>query len=474
MIPAAKFVKNKCCMKRVHFIAIGGSAMHNLALALHQKGYAVSGSDDEINEPSRSRLASAGLLPDQIGWFPDKIVKELDAVILGMHARSDNPELLRARELNLPVFSYPEYLYEQSRQKHRVVIAGSHGKTTITAMVLHVLKAAGKKTDFMVGAQLSGFDTMVQMSEDAPVMVLEGDEYLASPEDRRPKFLLYQPQTVLISGIAWDHVNVFPTFDEYVEQFRKLIRIIPDDGALVYCASDEVLSRTIAELKPGCKLIPYDVPAFELSEGITRLYKHHQPGRKVSLQIFGKHNLMNLEGARLICGLLGVTDDQFYEAISGFRGAARRLEKIGENISGSVMFRDFAHSPSKLKATVQAVREQFPDRRLVACMELHTFSSLSAGFLEEYRGAMDGADIPVVYYNPATLAHKKLPSISPEQVKAHFGNASLEVFTDRDELVKRLGGIPWKKTNLLMMSSGTFDGIDFNKLAGVLYAVVPA
>jgi UDP-N-acetylmuramate: L-alanyl-gamma-D-glutamyl-meso-diaminopimelate ligase len=461
-------------MKRVHFIAIGGSAMHNLALALHHKGYAVTGSDDEINEPSRSRLAAAGILPAHIGWFPEKIDAGLEAVILGMHARSDNPELLRARALKLPVFSYPEYLYEQSRDKHRVVIAGSHGKTTITAMILHVLKAAGKKTDFMVGAQLAGFDTMVQMSNDAPVIVLEGDEYLASPEDRRPKFLLYHPQTVLISGIAWDHVNVFPTFDEYVEQFRKLVRTIPPEGTLVYCAADEVLSSMVTALKPSCKVIPYGLPAYELSEGITRLHKHHQPGKKVSLQIFGQHNLMNLEGARMICALLGVSDEQFYDAIAGFRGAARRLEKIGENVSGSVMFRDFAHSPSKLKATVQAVREQFSDRRLVACMELHTFSSLSAGFLEEYRGSMEGADLAIVYYNPATLEHKKLPSIKPEQVKEHFGMHELEVYTDREALMMRLQSITWKKTNLLMMSSGTFDGIDFQKLAGVLYATVSA
>ena len=461
-------------MKRVHFIAIGGSAMHNLALALHHKGYAVTGSDDEINEPSRSRLAAAGILPAHIGWFPEKIDAGLEAVILGMHARSDNPELLRARALKLPVFSYPEYLYEQSRDKHRVVIAGSHGKTTITAMILHVLKAAGKKTDFMVGAQLAGFDTMVQMSNDAPVIVLEGDEYLASPEDRRPKFLLYHPQTVLISGIAWDHVNVFPTFDEYVEQFRKLVRTIPTEGTLVYCAADEVLSSMVTALKPSCKVIPYGLPAYELSEGITRLHKHHQPGKKVSLQIFGQHNLMNLEGARMICALLGVSDEQFYDAIAGFRGAARRLEKIGENVSGSVMFRDFAHSTSKLKATVQAVREQFSDRRLVACMELHTFSSLSAGFLEEYRGSMEGADLAIVYYNPATLEHKKLPSITPEQVKEHFGTHGLEVYTDREALLKRLQSITWKKTNLLMMSSGTFDGIDFQKLAGVLYTTVSA
>lgn len=459
-------------MKRVHFIAIGGSAMHNLALALHQKGYVVSGSDDEINEPSRSRLSAAGILPEEIGWFPEKIDSGLEAVILGMHARSDNPELKRARELGLPVFSYPEYLYEQSRDKHRVVIAGSHGKTSITAMVLHVLRSSGKKTDFMVGAQLAGFDTMVQISHDAPVMVLEGDEYLASPEDRRPKFLLYQPQTVLISGIAWDHVNVFPTFDEYVEQFRRLVRSIPSDGHLVYCAEDKVLSNMISELNPLCMVIPYSLPDYDISEGITRLHKHHQPSRKVSLQIFGKHNLLNLEGARIICSLLEVSDEQFYDAISGFRGAARRLEKIGENLSGSVMYRDFAHSPSKLKATVQAVREQFPDRKIVACMELHTFSSLSAGFLEEYRGAMDGVDVPLVYYNPATLEHKKLPHISPEQVKENFGTSSLEVFTDRQALLNRLQGLTWKKTNLLMMSSGNFDGIDFQKLAGLLYSGV--
>ncbi len=446
---------------RVHFIAIGGSAMHNLALALHHMGYQVTGSDDEVFEPSKTRLAAHGLLPETMGWNPDSITNDLDAVILGMHARADNPELLKAQELKLRIFSYPEYIYEQTKKKKRVVIGGSHGKTTITAMVLHVLNYNKVDCDYMVGAQLPGFDTMVRLTEKAKIVVLEGDEYLSSPIDRRPKFHLYQPHIALISGIAWDHVNVFPTFENYVEQFSMFADLIEKNGTLIYCIEDEEVNQVAEDCQNKLTKLPYSVPSHITKDGKTYLLTDEG---KVPLSVFGKHNLMNLNGARLICINLGLTNAQFYAAIQSFKGAANRLELLAENGRVSV-FKDFAHSPSKLKATVNAVKEQFPERKLTACMELHTFSSLTAEFLKEYAGTMDAADEAIVYFNPHTLKHKKLPELSKKDVKKAFGRKDLEVYTESDELRKHLLGEKWRKRNLLMMSSGTFDGIELDKLA---------
>jgi UDP-N-acetylmuramate: L-alanyl-gamma-D-glutamyl-meso-diaminopimelate ligase len=446
---------------KVHLIAIGGSAMHNLAIALAQKGLIVTGSDDEIFEPSKSRLERLGLLPESIGWFPEKISADLDAVILGMHARKDNPELLRAQELGLKIFSYPEYLYEQTKDKTRIVIGGSHGKTSITAMILHVLDFCKVDCDYMVGAQLAGFDCMVKLSQSAKIAVLEGDEYLSSPIDLRPKFHLYHPNIALISGIAWDHINVFPTFDNYVDQFRIFIQKIEANGSLVYCAKD-------AEVKQLCEATSGDFEKFsyidhphEIVDGITYLLTEKG---KVPLQIFGNHNLQNLNGARLVCNRVGVSDDQFYEAIQSFTGAAKRLELVAKNAETAV-YKDFAHSPSKLKATTSALKEQYPNRRLVACMELHTFSSLNANFLDEYQGAMAAADVAMVYFNPHTIEHKKLPPITEEQVKKAFGGNNIVVSTKSSDLVDFLKQQQWSNANLLMMTSGTFDGVDFKVLA---------
>lgn len=435
--------------------------MHNLALALHHMGYQVTGSDDEVFEPSKTRLAAHGLLPETMGWNPDSITKDLDAVILGMHARADNPELLKAQELKLRIFSYPEYIYEQTKKKKRVVIGGSHGKTTITAMVLHVLNYNKVDCDYMVGAQLPGFDTMVRLTEKAKIVVLEGDEYLSSPIDRRPKFHLYQPHIALISGIAWDHVNVFPTFENYVEQFSMFADLIEKNGTLIYCIEDEEVNQVAEDCQNKLTKLPYSVPSHITKDGKTYLLTDEG---KVPLSVFGKHNLMNLNGARLICINLGLTNAQFYAAIQSFKGAANRLELLAENGRVSV-FKDFAHSPSKLKATVNAVKEQFPERKLTACMELHTFSSLTAEFLKEYAGTMDAADEAIVYFNPHTLKHKKLPELSKKDVKKAFGRKDLEVYTESDELRKHLLGEKWRKRNLLMMSSGTFDGIELDKLA---------
>jgi UDP-N-acetylmuramate: L-alanyl-gamma-D-glutamyl-meso-diaminopimelate ligase len=448
----------------VHFIAIGGSAMHNLAIALRKKGYDVSGSDDEIFEPSKSRLKKCGLLPEKEGWDSGHIHNGLDAVILGMHARKDNPELIKASELNLKIYSYPEYLYEQSKGKTRVVIAGSHGKTTITAMVLHVLEKSGVACDYMVGAQLEGFEVMVRLTEDAPYMILEGDEYLSSPMDPRPKFHLYHPNIALITGIAWDHINVFPTFENYIEQFQKFIDLIEKNGFLVYCSDDAHVDQLAGTARKDITRIPYSLPDFRVTDGITYLLENNT---ETSLQIFGRHNLANLNGASKVCKLLGVSDKEFLNAIGSFKGASKRLQLVGRNVRTAV-YKDFAHSPSKLKATTSAMKQQFPDRQLIACLELHTFSSLSEKFLDQYIHCLDDADIPIVYFNPHAIALKKLPPITPDQVKRAFGIPELKVYTDSSELLSELSGLDYTNKNLLMMSSGDFDGINIEELANLI------
>jgi UDP-N-acetylmuramate: L-alanyl-gamma-D-glutamyl-meso-diaminopimelate ligase len=449
---------------KIHLIAIGGSVMHNMALAMKNKGYAVTGSDDEINEPSRSRLQKQGLLPTKLGWFSEKITKDLDAVILGMYARVDNPELIRAKELGLKIYSYPEYMYEQTKDKIRVVVGGSHGKTTITSMILHVLKHAGKDFDYLVGAQLQGFDTMVKLTKEAPIAVFEGDEYLASPIDRRPKFHLYKPHIAIISGIAWDHINVFPTYENYVEQFEKFIHIIEPKGSLVYCTADIELKNLVEKTKAEVTKIPYNVPQNKIENGTTFLI-HGE--KKIPLKIFGDHNLMNLNGARLVCEKLGINEATFYEAIQSFTGAAKRLEPVKQT-PDFVFYKDFAHSPSKLKATIEAMKKQFPTRSLIACMELHTFSSLNENFLKEYKGCMSHADDAIVYFNPHTIEHKKLKPITIEQVKESFDDNKLKVFTESKQVTDYLKAIKWSGKNLLMMTSGNFDGIDFVKLGNEL------
>ena len=442
---------------KVHFIAIGGSAMHNLAIALCQKGITVTGSDDEIFDPARGRLEKYGLLPAEEGWHPERITKDLDAVVLGMHARIDNPELLRAQELGLKIYSYPEYLYEQSKDKLRIVVGGSHGKTTTTAMILHVLAHCGIEADYMVGAQLKGFDVMVRLSHTAKVMVIEGDEYLTSPIDRRPKFHLYHPNVGIITGIEWDHINVFPTFDIYREQFAKFIDLIEPDGTLVYCDEDKEVHRVAMEnRRTDIQKLPYVCPEHKVVDGVTEI------GR-TKLRIFGHHNLLNLTAARLACRQVGVSDEQFDEAIATFEGASKRLELVKKNDSCAV-YKDFAHAPSKLRATIHAMREQYPDRRLVACMELHTFSSLTQEFLQQYAHSMDEADVRYVYFSQHALQLKKLPPLYPDEVRKAFGG-NVEVFTDSAAMVAKVKAMEWQRANLLMMSSGNFDGIDFNQLA---------
>ena len=470
----------------LHFTAIAGSAMHNLALALHHKGYQITGSDDEIFEPAKSRLDKVGLLPCETGWFPEKITTNLDAVILGMHAREDNPELLKAKELGIKIYSYPEFLYEQSKNKTRIVVGGSHGKTTITAMIIHVLQQLNINCDYMVGAQLEGFDVMVKLSETAEIMVIECDEYLTSPIDRRPKFHVYQPTIGIISGIAWDHINVFPTFEFYVDQFRIFAEMIPEDGCYIYCEDDVVLREMSETANVRAKKIGYTVHSYRIEDGITLIplnpsvktdgnevktdgneVKTDGNEGEIPLQIFGKHNLTNINAARLACNAIGITDEQFYYAIQTFKGASNRLELLRKNETCTV-FKDFAHSPSKLKATVEALKVQFPHRKLVACMELHTFSSLTEKFLEQYAGAMDRADVGIIFFSPETVAHKKLPPITSEMIFNAFQRSDLEIYHNAKQLEERILAMPCTNVVFAFMSSGNFGGLDLQRLADIL------
>ncbi|RYD79362.1 MAG: peptidoglycan synthetase [Sphingobacteriales bacterium] len=447
---------------RIHFIAIGGSAMHNLAIALHKKGYQISGSDDVIFEPAKSRLEKYGLLPTEMGWDEARISTNLDAVILGMHARIDNPELLKAQELGVKIYSYPEYIYEQSKDKLRVVIGGSHGKTTITSMILHVLNYYNRDFDYLVGAQLAGFETMVKVTKEAPLMIIEGDEYLSSPIDRRPKFHLYKANVAVISGIAWDHINVFPTYADYTLQFDKFIDTIEEGGILIYCKADADLNEIVAKSAAKVAKISYAIPAHEIKDGITYLLPEKTP-----LKVFGDHNLMNMNAAKLVCKQLNISETEFDEAISSFTGAAKRLEVISSDKFTNV-YKDFAHSPSKLKATIDAVKAQFNDRILIACIELHTFSSLNKDFLKEYTGSMNKADEAIVFIDMKSFEQKRMEPFSERDVQDAFSNPNLKFFNDAAKLKTYLLSLNYKNANLLMMSSGNYAGFNLPELASEL------
>ncbi|WP_338378133.1 Mur ligase family protein [uncultured Flavobacterium sp.] len=449
---------------RTHFIAIGGAAMHNLALALHNKGYQVTGSDDAIFEPSKSRLDKKGLLPNEMGWFPEKITSDIEAIILGMHAKEDNPELLKAQELGLKIYSYPEFLYEQSKNKTRVVIGGSHGKTTITSMILHVMHFHNIEVDYMVGAQLEGFDTMVHLTHENDFIVLEGDEYLSSPIDRRPKFHLYQPNIALISGIAWDHINVFPTFENYVEQFEIFVNQITKGGILIYNEEDEAVKKVAEDSQNTIRRLAYQTPSYIVEDGTTLL---DTPEGPMPIEVFGAHNLNNLAGAKWICQNMGVDEDDFYEAIATFKGASKRLEKIAEG-KGKVAYKDFAHSPSKVSATTKAVKNQYPNRKLIACLELHTYSSLNAEFLKEYQGALDSADVAVVFYSPDAVKIKQLEEVTYDQIAQSFQREDLIIYTNPKEFKEFLFAQNFDNSALLLMSSGNYGGLDFEEVKGLM------
>ena len=448
----------------IHFIAIGGSAMHNLAIALHNKGYQVTGSDDTIHDPSKSRLERKGLLPEAFGWFPEKITQQLDVIILGMHAKKDNPELLQAQEMGLKIYSYPEFLYEQSKDKTRVVIGGSHGKTTITSMILHVLDYNDMEVDYMVGAQLEGFETMVHLTKENEFMVLEGDEYLSSPIDRRPKFHLYKPNIALLSGIAWDHINVFPTFEGYVNQFRIFTDSLTDGGIMVYNEEDAILKEVVESSSHSIKKYEYSTPVYQIEDGVTYI---DTPDGLMPLEIFGDHNLQNLAGAKWVCQHMGIDEEDFYEAIASFKGASKRLEKIAES-SETVIYKDFAHSPSKVKATTEAVKKQYAQRDVIACLELHTYSSLNAAFLAEYNGALDKADKAVVFYSPHAVKIKQLDSVSEEQISNAFQRDDLIIFTNPAKFKEFLFSQNLHQSAVVLMSSGNYGGLDFEEVKGLV------
>ncbi|CAA0211539.1 Mur ligase family protein [Tenacibaculum maritimum] len=448
----------------VHFIAIGGSAMHNLAIALHQKGYQITGSDDTIHDPSKSRLENYGLLPKEYGWFPEKITNDIDIIILGMHAKEDNIELQKAKALGIKIYSYPAFLYEQSKNKTRVVIGGSHGKTTITSMILHVLNYHDKEVDYMVGAQLEGFETMVHLTEENEFIVLEGDEYLSSAMDRRPKFHLYKPNIALLSGIAWDHINVFPTFENYKEQFAVFTNSLTNGGIMVYNEEDEHVKQVVESSEHPIKKYPYKTPTYFIENGTTYI---DTPDGNLPLEIFGKHNLQNLAGAKWICQHMGIDEDEFYEAIASFKGASKRLEKIAEN-EKTVIFKDFAHSPSKVKATTAAVKTQYPERTVLACLELHTYSSLNTAFLAEYKGALEAADKAVVFYAPEAVKIKQLKEVSKQQIADAFERDDLIVYTNPTEFKEYLFAEDLSNVVLLLMSSGNYGGLDFEEVKGLI------
>jgi UDP-N-acetylmuramate: L-alanyl-gamma-D-glutamyl-meso-diaminopimelate ligase len=443
---------------RIHLIAIGGAVMHNMAMALHNKGFRVTGSDDEVFEPSRSRLAAYGLLPETTGWNPARITTELDGVILGMHARSDNPELLRAQELGLKIWSFPEYIYEQSKDKKRIVIGGSHGKTTVTSMIMHVLWYNHLQFDYMVGSQLEGFETMVKLTADAPVIILEGDEYLSSPIDPRPKFHLYHPHIAVLTGIAWDHMNVFPTFENYLEQFEIFAQSIPTGGSLFWYAGDSQLERISKNC--SCKTMAYESHPYTTENGRTFL---ENGDTKVPVPVFGRHNMENISAAWQVCKELGITQDMFFEAISSFKGAAKRQQLLTE-VAGKKVYLDFAHAPSKVRATMESFRETYPGKRITACLELHTFSSLNKAFMPQYAGTMEAADRVIVNYNPEVVKHKQLPEIEKTFVSNCFQHKNLQVITDAKELKSTL--LQTKGTDVyLLMSSGNFSGLDLTEIA---------
>jgi len=450
---------------RIHFIAIGGSAMHNLAIALHLKGYQVSGSDDEIYEPALSNLKKHGLLPEESGWFPDKINKNLDAIILGMHARSDNPELNAAQELGIKIYSYPEFIYNESIDKQRIVISGSHGKTTITAMIMHVLKYHNRQFDYLIGASAEGFDINVKLTDEAPIIIIEGDEYLASPIHRQPKFLIYKHHIGLMSGIAWDHMNVFPTEDVYVRQFDHFADATPKAGILIFNDEDAVASVICKKERPDVTDVEYIAHKAEVQNGITYLISPSK--EKFKVNFFGKHNLLNVSGAKAVLSKIAITEEQFYEAIGSFKGASLRLEKLGSN-NQTVIFRDFAHAPSKLEATTEAVKSQYPNRRLVACIELHTFSSVNRDFIPNYQNTFNTPDKAIIFYDPSVSEKKKMAPLEVEELKKAFNRSDLEIVQSPEQLSHLLKQENWANTNLLLMSSGNFHQLNLEELTSAI------
>lgn len=447
---------------RVHFIAIGGSIMHNLAITLQQKGYNVSGSDDNIYEPAQSNLQKVDLLPAEMGWHPEKITKDINAVILGMHAQKDNPELVKAKQLGLKIYSFPEYVYSQTKNKQRIVIAGSHGKTTVSSMIIHVLNYWNVECDYLVGASLKGVERPVKLTEKAPIVILEGDEYLSSPLDSKPKFLNYHHHIGVITGIAWDHVNVYPKYEDYEKQFELFIKDSPKSGVIIYSSEDKVLKKLVkrTEVSGDVDVIPYEKIKAKVKDGKTIITAGQE---NTETKVFGDHNLQNMSAAMEVCKRFTISKDEFIEAIASFEGAALRMQLV-KSTEKTKVFRDFAHAPSKVLATVQALSSQYPKQKVVACLELHTFSSLTDSFLSEYSKTLKDAEIPLVYFNPKVVENKGLNTITKETIFNAFNQKNVEVYTDEKALYSRLLEIDWNQKNLLLMSSGQFNKMPIDEL----------
>ncbi len=444
---------------------MGGAVMHNLAIALKHAGHQITGSDDEIYDPARTRLKKEGILPAREGWFESNIHPDLDLVILGMHAREDNPELKKALDLGLKIQSFPEFIYHHSRNKKRIVIGGSHGKTTTTSMIMHALRQKGFDYDYLVGAMLEGFDTMVRLS-DAPLIVIEGDEYLSSAIDRRPKFLHYKAQISALTGIAWDHMNVFPTEENYFVQFVDYLNSLSEGARVYYFDEDSHLQRLVGEHCPsGINCVPYNRIDYQKESDSWTVFS--QSGKPYKVNFFGSHNMANLEVARRICMDLGMEEEDFLEAITTFKGAQKRLQLIASS-DDRTFYHDFAHAPSKVRATVNSFRERFPEDKLCTVVELHTYSSLNQEFLPHYKGALDKADVAIVFFSPHTLRMKRMPPLDAEIIRKNFGRDDIVIVNDAEELKSKLVEANRIKPHFLMMSSGTFGGSNLNDLAGEL------
>lgn len=444
---------------RIHCISHWWRVTSSLAIQLKLLGHNVTGHDDEIYEPSKSALAQHGLLPQHEWWDADSVTSDIDMIVLGMHASADNPELLRAKELGLMIKSYPEVIYEFSKNKMRVVIAGSHGKTTTTSMVMHVLKHNGISFDWVVGGIVPGFDTMVSLDDNHKIIIIEWDEYPDGKINMTAKMLLYKHNIGILNGIAWDHITTYPTFDSYLLPFQTFVDQTPTDGFLGYYQDDQEVTNIMEHTDTQAQTVWYTVHPHIIRDGITYL---QTPQWEVKLSIFWAHNCINISAAKLVCNQLDLSDEQFYAAIWSFTGAGNRLQLIHQDDAKHLtILRDFAHSPSKLTATINAVKTQYPDRTIIGLFELHTFASLSASFLPEYKWSFDAADIACVYYDDHTFQIKRMTPLTKEVVINGFGRSDLVVQDSANDLQAWYDNLDLTNSVVVLMSSGNFGGVEF-------------
>ena len=444
---------------KIHFIAIGGSIMHSLAIQLKKNGHIITGSDDVIREPSKSNLNHYDILPAKEGWCSKKISTDLDMVILGMHAKKNNPELLEAQKYNIPVISFPEFIFNSSKYKKRVVIAGSHGKTTITAMIIHVLNEYNIKFDYLLGAKIDALENQVKL-DDSKLIIIEGDEYFSSAIDLKPKFMHYDPDVLVVSGVSWDHINVFPTKSSYESAFSKLLNhVIEKNGKIFYYTHDLFLQKSLSAYNQLSQ--SYDSPRYIIKKGQFILVHKNE---NIPLNIFGKHNMENMEAARQVCQEIGVCESDFYKSIKNFKGASRRLNLIKEIENHSAVYYDFAHSPSKVFATVNAVKELYPDRFLIGCLELHTYSSLNVDFIPNYLNTLNNCSESWLYFDEQELQRKGFAKLDRKFLLRAFNHPNMTIINNKKLLRQKINQIELDNTNLLLMSSGNFSGLDIKSI----------